>query len=234
MYCKKCGAEIPEGSLFCSKCGTPVGSNEDIVDNSAVEAVNVIPNTVNPEPKTIKSKKPLSKKTKIWIIVGAAVLVIAIVLIIVFTTTGSHKNSGNSVGDGRYADGRKAYRYSGTTEAGKLNVTDITVTPCEEGLLAEFYLENDSQYPIAWGWTDPGRMALETYDGDSYVSSFDQTISYGSIPAGGKVFYRVLFRNASGTPAKLTFGDLSLDDPAAKLYGGDQSMSFDLERGELC
>ena len=24
MFCKKCGAEIPEGKNFCADCGTPV------------------------------------------------------------------------------------------------------------------------------------------------------------------------------------------------------------------
>ena len=26
MFCNKCGANLPEGSTFCSTCGTPVGA----------------------------------------------------------------------------------------------------------------------------------------------------------------------------------------------------------------
>lgn len=105
-------------------------------------------------------RKRFHKKTKVWIAIGSAVLVIAVVLIVVFTSIGNHRNHANDVGDGRYSDGRKAYRYSGTSDPGTLNVTDITVTPYEDGLLAEFYLENDAQDAIAWGWTDPGRVAV--------------------------------------------------------------------------
>lgn len=29
MYCTKCGAQIPDGSTFCTSCGTRVGAAED-------------------------------------------------------------------------------------------------------------------------------------------------------------------------------------------------------------
>lgn len=28
QFCKKCGAEIPQGSTFCPQCGTPAGAGE--------------------------------------------------------------------------------------------------------------------------------------------------------------------------------------------------------------
>lgn len=209
MYCKKCGAELPEGSLFCSKCGTSIGSNEGVVNNSKVEAIRVVPNTANPESQKIKPKKPLSKKTKIWIIVGAAILVVAIVLVIVFTTTGNHKNGGNSVGDGRYADGKKAYRYSDNWSGDStLMIDKLTITPTDDGLLAEFYLENNDQENILWGWGTQGRMTLETYDGETYTGVFDSSISSSLLNAGEKSAYRVFFRNARGIPKTLTFHDL--------------------------
>lgn len=30
MYCFKCGAQIPDESVFCSNCGTKVGSQESV------------------------------------------------------------------------------------------------------------------------------------------------------------------------------------------------------------
>ena len=29
MQCSHCGAELPEGSTFCSRCGNPLASTED-------------------------------------------------------------------------------------------------------------------------------------------------------------------------------------------------------------
>lgn len=37
MYCRKCGAKIPDGATFCSKCGAPI--SED-VSNPHVESQN--------------------------------------------------------------------------------------------------------------------------------------------------------------------------------------------------
>jgi len=39
MFCKKCGAEILEGSRFCSKCGTPIGTN--VEQNSAQTPIDI-------------------------------------------------------------------------------------------------------------------------------------------------------------------------------------------------
>ncbi|MDY6335440.1 MAG: DUF805 domain-containing protein [Succinivibrionaceae bacterium] len=32
MFCRKCGAQIPDGSAFCHKCGTPVSGGEGPCD----------------------------------------------------------------------------------------------------------------------------------------------------------------------------------------------------------
>ena len=60
MFCKKCGVEIPDGSLFCNVCGANQNESEEV-------------------------KVPVEKKKnfKPFIIVGAVVVVAAIVLAIV-------------------------------------------------------------------------------------------------------------------------------------------------------
>jgi uncharacterized membrane protein YvbJ len=65
-FCKECGNKLKEGALFCKECGTPVdGTKEEI------QQIKVPTQKVTPPPK-----KPMSKKTKIWmgLCVAAAVL----------------------------------------------------------------------------------------------------------------------------------------------------------------
>lgn len=77
MFCTKCGNQIPNGMQFCSKCGTQVGGQQQ---------------PVQPQPPVMGApivkppKKPMSRKTKIWIGIasGAAVLV-AVALVLLFT-----------------------------------------------------------------------------------------------------------------------------------------------------
>lgn len=268
MFCKYCGAQLPDGSQFCSNCGKPLGDVDGVAPETAASVAVPVSNNVTsgiepesganqagdsanqagpnaggagqnlseagqagPEPTSSKPKKKLSKGAKIGIAVGAAVLVIVIVLVLVFTLGGHHKND---VGDGRYADGRKAYRYGPNQQMnpGQLHATDITITPTSEGLLAEFYLENDTDDTLTWGWGEPGRVKLTTYDGNSYLSSCDIDAD-SEIPAGQRRGFQVLFRHATGVPKKLNFYDISSTDPAIKMMYPDHELEAALPAAEL-
>lgn len=261
MFCKYCGAQLPDGSQFCSSCGKPLGDVDSVTPDTAVPVAvpvsDVVTSDAEPKsgpnqpgsntggtgsnssdagqaglkPTSPKPKKSLSKGAKTGIAVGAVVLVVVIVLVLVFTLGGHHKND---VGDGRYADGRKAYRYGPNQQMnpGQLHVTDITITPTSEGLLAEFYLENDTDDTLTWGWADPGRVKLTTYDGNSYISSCGIDAN-PEIPAGQRGGFQVLFRHAKGVPKKLNFYDISSADPAVKMMYPDHELEASLPAAEL-
>lgn len=79
MFCRQCGAQIPEGAKFCRNCGAQVGANQTAQTSSASDEVRQSQTYVTPsvEPGKKKSKK------KLWIVgaVIAAVVVAVIVLI---------------------------------------------------------------------------------------------------------------------------------------------------------
>ncbi len=81
MYCSKCGTYMSDADKFCPNCGTSV-------DGQPSPAV-----VSDPEPVRAARKK-LSKKALIGILAGAAAVVIAVVLILVFTLGGSNSPEG--------------------------------------------------------------------------------------------------------------------------------------------
>lgn len=70
--CTNCGAELQEDQAFCSKCGQKVGLAVDAGVNSAIEQFNANVNKAN------------EKKKKLPLIIGAAVVVLAVILILIF------------------------------------------------------------------------------------------------------------------------------------------------------
>lgn len=70
MKCKKCGAEIEKGDVFCGSCGEKIDIDNIVEDDNIYDCVEVVDNEEN------KSKK----KTKIIVAVAiAAAVIIAIV-----------------------------------------------------------------------------------------------------------------------------------------------------------
>ncbi len=81
MYCSKCGTYMSDADKFCPNCGTSI-------DGQPSPAV-----VTDPEPAHAPRKK-LSKKALIGILAGAAAVVIAVVLILIFTLGGSNSPEG--------------------------------------------------------------------------------------------------------------------------------------------
>ncbi|MBO4327443.1 MAG: zinc-ribbon domain-containing protein [Clostridia bacterium] len=79
MFCKFCGNQIPDGSVFCQKCGKRL--------TAAAE---------NEPPKAGGSSKKLSKKALLAIIIGAAAILIAVITTIVSVSL-SRKNNSNYI-----------------------------------------------------------------------------------------------------------------------------------------
>ena len=87
MYCKHCGAEIDNDSIFCSKCGKPLGTNS-FVKRNTIDAPDVSESS-KPDDivnvKIIKEKKVSGGKTqKIVKIVLKQILYIGLLIISAF------------------------------------------------------------------------------------------------------------------------------------------------------
>ncbi|MBQ6332727.1 MAG: zinc-ribbon domain-containing protein [Clostridia bacterium] len=81
MYCSKCGTYMSDADKFCPNCGTSI-------DGQPSPAV-----VTDPKPAHAPRKK-LSKKALIGILAGAGAVVIAVVLILIFTLGGSNSPEG--------------------------------------------------------------------------------------------------------------------------------------------
>ena len=84
MYCKNCGKPNNDGDQFCQYCGAPINEQDaPVAENLGFEAEAPAP------------RKKLSKKTLIGICAGAAAaVVLAVVLILVFSLGGSNSPEG--------------------------------------------------------------------------------------------------------------------------------------------
>lgn len=90
MFCSKCGNEVSETEKFCSKCGSPVASAAE----AASKTVSAAADETNKAAETGKEilqktgseggtpSKPFSGKNRIWLIVCAAILVLAVPCIV--------------------------------------------------------------------------------------------------------------------------------------------------------
>ena len=87
MNCRNCGTEIPAGSQFCIHCGQRADEVPPQSEQPPVAYMPPPPLTdpnVQPQPP----KKPMSKGMKALIFGGAGAVVLAVVLILVFTLSG--------------------------------------------------------------------------------------------------------------------------------------------------
>lgn len=86
MYCRKCGAEIPDDSVFCIKCGAPVEapaapSSDDAPATSAAQASETAPSRA-------RKKSPWK-----WILVSFAVVALIVCGVLFFSSRGKPTNA---------------------------------------------------------------------------------------------------------------------------------------------
>lgn len=82
MFCHKCGNQIADGSAFCSKCGAKQSADVDVREITATESPNIMQSQTKPD----NAKK--KKSRKLPIILGVAVLVIAVVIFVALNWEG--------------------------------------------------------------------------------------------------------------------------------------------------
>lgn len=88
MYCKHCGAEVPEGYKYCTKCGAKI-------EPAAAQQASQQAEPVKPEPPKAAPEKPQksgSTKKAVWIGIVTAVIIILIAAL-VFVLVHSHQQN---------------------------------------------------------------------------------------------------------------------------------------------
>lgn len=90
MICKNCGNNIPEGSKFCEKCGSPAGEG--------VQYAGSVQNVQYTVPQNGAAAVPKKKSKKKIALIAAAVVILLIVIIAV--VSGDENNDSVYVGDG--------------------------------------------------------------------------------------------------------------------------------------
>lgn len=83
MFCPNCGKQIDDDSVFCEFCGSKIEPLEQTPNVNPVNNITGINQTVIPQP--VQPKAPMSKKTKMSIIIGVACAVAVIVAFVIYS-----------------------------------------------------------------------------------------------------------------------------------------------------
>ena len=97
-FCTSCGAEISEGAVFCTNCGTKLSSenysNDITTDSSFVSNINTDQIDFDDlnlgYTAKLRKKSKNNSKTAVWVIAGAAVLVILMISLLIFLLSNGH------------------------------------------------------------------------------------------------------------------------------------------------
>ncbi|MGN0152444.1 MAG: hypothetical protein ACI39Q_08220 [Wujia sp.] len=92
MNCPNCGADLPEGSTFCSICQSPVGDAQSAVNDALFNGAPVY------------AAEPAKKKAPVLGIVIGIVAIVAIAFLLIFFVLGGRYN-GTYMLDSMSADG---------------------------------------------------------------------------------------------------------------------------------
>jgi len=143
MFCSKCGAQMPQGSGFCTSCGTSFAP--------AAQQQPAAP--VQPQPVSISQppvKKPINKK--IIMIGGAALVVVAIAVTLILVLGGNR-----IVGTWQYTASEEWVngRLDWSRQAGQWDNIQITFNRNGTGT----WVENNWSDPFNWS-TSGNRLTL--------------------------------------------------------------------------
>ena len=189
MFCTNCGAQCPDGSQFCDKCGTPLEAvtQPSLPEDQPVQQTPYAPG-VSGQPvygqqfvpqMPAKVRVPLDpKKKKLMIVVGACAAVLAVFLIILFAAI--IPNSG--------AKGKLRHRWQYMDYWGDVAVMD----------LKKKHMISDDEMLVISDWRVQGNHLFITVD--KRTEDF-----YFTMTRDGK--YLVLFENGSRNSL------MGIDDP---------------------
>jgi len=164
MFCRKCNQELPEESIFCSKCGcklidierndSKISSNSDLVDNS-----NFSFNKIHSDKADQKQNKKIYK----------SVIVSLVIIILIFGGIwyNAHLNSSlyeakNLYSLGKYGDAKKKIDglifFGGNKEVDKIKLSG------DVGWYYQFY-EEEINPKYEWDTPDYARAVELLFDG---------------------------------------------------------------------
>ena len=153
MFCPKCGSQVPDGTKFCPKCGNNLGSNSVPGAGPAPQrSAGPTPQNVNYTPVA-----PTQSKNNKGLMIGLAVVAVAIVAALVFFIVS--------------CSGIFGYNYVGTWEgtAEYSGVTADCTMVLEDDKSAEMEMSigsySESMDNLEWRETDDGiEVATEGQD----------------------------------------------------------------------
>lgn len=93
MFCGECGAKCNKDDLFCGECGAPLKKEEK-------------------ENKSVKKRKPISKKNKLLITIITILVIVLVVVIVILSNVSSPKSVAENFFKALATnDGKKMYQY---------------------------------------------------------------------------------------------------------------------------
>jgi len=121
MFCSKCGAQMPQGSSFCTSCGTAFSTAPQAQPQQA-QPVQPAPQYIPSQPSpaasntpAVAAKQPANKKL-LMMIAGGAVVVAGIVIALVLLLGGGRiVGTWQLVAEEEYVNGRLDWRWDAPT-----------------------------------------------------------------------------------------------------------------------
>ncbi len=173
MFCKKCGAQIEDNSVFCKECGERLEEQQ---------------------------KKPMSKKKKRIIIISAAaaVLVIAGIIfgVLYMNYVNEQKEEAFSGVELYEQDGKNHFVLTAESFAKKFNYFSDGIKLGE----AKPYLDEDGTFMQTWSFDNKNSITL-FYDMEALLSDgimivcYDDEFYQNNLPTALRVFYPFIPQN---------------------------------------